>query len=177
VGLTVALLVHVMIDRYTPTPLAIGPLTEGPIVVMVDGAVATPGVVELPANARLQDAIEAVGGFSPSADASQLNLASRVHDGERITIPELVRTPSPPMDPSGATPEAPAPSPAGLIDLNTASVAELDTLPGIGPVIGQRIVDFREFYGPFESIEQLEEVEGISPAMVDRIRPLVTVGG
>jgi competence protein ComEA len=177
VSLTVALLAHVMIDRYTPTPSTIGPVTDRQIVVMVDGAVVTPGVVELPADARLQDAIDAVGGLTPNADPGGLNLASRLRDGERITIPELVGPPPPAVEPSGATPDAPAPSLSGLIDLNTASVAQLDTLPGIGPVIAQRIVDFREFYGPFESIDQLAEIEGISPAMVDRIRPMVTVGG
>ncbi len=148
-----------------------------PVVVDVRGAVHAPGVYELTPGARMQDAILAAGGLSPSADLSTVNLARRLRDGEVVAILELPR--------AGGTPGAPASD--DLVDdaavtapirlnLNTATPAELNALPGIGDVIAERIVRFREENGPFRSVDDLIHVEGISDRTIDRFRDLVTVG-
>ncbi len=177
-GGVVAVLAFFLIERLLPGEVTIGPGAGGQIVVEIDGAVATPGVVTLPAGSRLIDAIDGAGGLLDDADTTSLNLAGRIGDGERITIPS-VAPPGESQDLSpGATPAASSPlDTAGLININTAGVSELDQLPGIGPVIAQRIVDFREFYGPFESVDQLVQVEGVSQNMVEQFRHLVTTGG
>ncbi len=162
-------------DRYAPPTITLEPGPIGTIAVEIEGAVATPGVVYLPNGARLVDAVGAAGGLLASADLSRINLAGRVVDGDQITIL------SEPVSSSaiGVTPAATPVSEAvgsGLLNINTATTAELDQLPGIGPAIAQRIIDFREFYGPFTSIDQLAEVNGISATMVDNLRHLVTIG-
>jgi competence protein ComEA len=177
-GGVVAVLAFFLFERLLPGQVTIGPGSAGQIVVEIDGAVATPGVVSLPAGSRLIDAIEGAGGLLDDADTTSLNLAGRIGDGERIIVPSTVRTNESREPAPGATPAIGSPlDTAGLIDINTAGVSELDQLPGIGPIIAQRIVDFREFYGPFESVDQLVEVEGISQNMVDQFRHLVTTGG
>lgn len=174
VGGVVALSAFVLMERWLPGSVSIVPEVVGTITVVIEGAVDDPGLYTLPTGARLNDAIVAAGGLRDDADTNALNLAGRIGDGERITIP--TRAVAPTTAP-GATPDETSVMPtAGLININTAGVAELDQLPGIGPVIAQRIVDFREFFGPFTSTDQLAEVEGISVAMLDRLRPLVTLG-
>jgi competence protein ComEA len=167
----VATIIVVYLDWRTPVRVTIAPGVPGAIEVAIDGGIATPGVVTLPAGSRLQDVVAAAGGFTSDADTSGLNLAARIGDGERVTIPR--RGAASTNVPPGATPNGAADS---LIDINTASVAELDLLPGIGPVIAQRIVEFRDANGPFTDIAQLAEIEGISTEMVDELRPLVTTG-
>ncbi len=142
------------------------------LVVHVAGAVARPGVYELPEGARVHDAIAAAGGPVRRADPNSLNLAAAVADGERIYVPRLgesvpaaVETPS---EDSGA-------APAGPIDLNHATVEELDVLPGVGPATAAAIVDHREQNGPFATVDDLEDVRGIGPAKLEAIRDLVTV--
>ena len=130
-----------------------------------------PGLVTLPAGSRLADGIEAAGGFTADADVTRLNLAQRLGDGDHITIPTLTVSTAPAGTPVSAGDDA------GLVNINTAGLDELQQLPGIGPVIAQRIIDYRELFGPFTSIEQLDEITGISPEMVDDLQPLVTIGG
>jgi len=174
-GVLVALVVLIAWDRYAPSTVTIEPGPIPTMAIVIEGAVATPGVVYLPAGARLADAVSAAGGLLGNADLSQLNFAGRITDGERITIPTKADSITA-VDPSpGGTPVS-RPDGTGLLNINTASAVELDQLPGIGPAIAQRIIDFREFYGPFTSIDQLAEVDGISPAMVEELRPLVTTG-
>ena len=170
-----AISVVLVYDQLFPTSITISPAPESPIIVSIEGAVATPGVVTMPAGARLSDAVSAAGGLQDSADLTNLNMAGRVTDGETITIPFLASeaTQVPGAEASPVTP----PDTSGLLNINIATGAQLDTLPGIGPVIAQRIVEFREFYGPFTSIDQLAQVTGISPNMVERLRPMVTIGG
>jgi competence protein ComEA len=167
----VATIIVVYLDWRAPVHVTIGPGVPGEIVVAIDGGIATPGVVTLPAGSRLQDVVAAAGGFAADADTSGLNLAARVGDGERVTIPLRgpLSTALPPDSTPGAVTE-------NLININTASVTELDQLPGIGPVIAQRIVEFRDAHGPFAEIDQLAEIEGISADMVNELRPLVTTG-
>jgi competence protein ComEA len=171
VGSGVAIAIFLAVDRWGPDTITIEPGLAGPIEVVIDGAVASPGVYPLDPGARLHQAIDAAGGLAADADVSGINLAGRIGDGERVTIPHLqVDTPplASPGSPDGASGEH-------LIDINTAGIAELDQLPGIGPVIAQRIVDFRDIHGPFDSIDQLEQVEGISIDMIDSFRHLVTI--
>ncbi len=171
VGGTIAVLTYLLLDWAGPGRVVVESASPPPIMVLIDGAVATPGPVELPVGSRLLDVINAAGGLTELADTTRLNLAARIGDGEHISIPAFV--PPEPVAP-GATPMA---SSGNLIDINSATVFELQQLPGIGPAIAQRIVDFREFYGPFTSIDQLAEVTGISTAMVEELRSLVTAGG
>ncbi|MGY1858458.1 ComEA family DNA-binding protein [Modestobacter sp. SYSU DS0290] len=142
------------------------PSTDAPVVVSVIGQVATPGLVTLPAGSRVADALAAAGGLLPEADPASVNAAAVLVDGEQLAVglPGAVAAPA----------EARGGGPAGgLLDLNRATVAELDALPGIGPVLAQRIVDHRGTHGPFTNVEQLDDVSGIGPAifadLVDRV--------
>jgi competence protein ComEA len=165
--------VFVVLDRYDGNSIEVISSGLPTIAVDVRGAVATPGVVVLPSGARLVDAIAASGGLAPDADDATLNLAARVGDGEVVTIPaETPATPVQTHSPSiGGNPQT------GLVNINTATAAELEALPGIGPVIGERIVAYREANGPFQSVNALTAVDGISDTMLETLRPLVTVDG
>jgi competence protein ComEA len=154
---------------------ATGP--EATIVVAIDGAVGTPGVYELPGDARVQNVIAAAGGITSDADLTVVNPAARVQDGDRVVIP-FKSTPVPTIDPSRPTSELDVePSVvAGPLNINTATAAELDALPGIGEAIAARIIAYRESHGAFSSVDELAEITGISVRMVDDLRPLITVG-
>jgi competence protein ComEA len=144
--------------------------TTAPIVVHVSGSVANPGVYSLPRLSRVQDAIQAAGGLLPEADAQIMNLAALLEDGERVRVPSQRPTAAPP--PQGST--APA-AESGLINLNWATQAELESLPGIGPEMAKRILDYRDQNGPFDNIEAIQQVSGIGPATYARIQDLITV--
>lgn len=140
------------------------------IVVSVVGRVNRPGLIRLPHGARVADAIEAAGGVLPGTDLGYLNLARKVVDGELIAI-GVSPPPAPPGGGTGAGPGAPG----GLVNLNTATVAELDTLPGVGPVLAQRIIDHRNRAGGFKSVEELRKVDGVGDARFEQLKDLVTV--
>jgi len=149
-----------------------------PIQVHVAGAVVRPGLYDLPEDSRVMDAVDAAGGFVAEADKNAINLAARLEDAQRLDIPYV----------AGYVPEEEqgfvvisegTPSPlAGeeLIDINTASLGELDTLPGIGPTTAQKIIDYREENGRFEAIEDIVNVSGIGAATYEEIKDLITVG-
>ena len=167
----------------TPAPTGT-PATATPLVVHVVGAVATPGVVTLDPGARVQDALDAAGGADPDADLRAVNLARPVQDGEQIPVPlpgETMTTAAPPAAPPAVPSDAPsggssAAEPAGgLVNINTASAAELETLPGVGPVLAGRIVQWRTDNGTFLSVDDLGEVKGIGDKVLASLRPLVTV--
>ncbi|HEX6967510.1 MAG TPA: ComEA family DNA-binding protein [Micromonosporaceae bacterium] len=141
----------------------------GEVVVAVSGKVRRPGLVRLPAGARVADAIEGAGGTLPGAETSLLNLARKVTDGELI----LVGVTPPPGTVTGATGETVAGG--GKVNLNTATQAQLETLPGVGPVLAQRILAYRERHGGFRSVTDLRRVEGIGDARFEQLRDLVTV--
>jgi competence protein ComEA len=146
--------------------------TSAPVVVSVVGSVARPGLVTLPSGARVAEAVEAAGGLVPPADPASVNLAAIVTDGQQIVVG------APGVSGGGADGGTSAPggaaAPGGKLNLNTATAAELDALPGVGPVLAQRIVDHRD-QGPFTSVDQLDDVPGIGPARAAELAELVTV--
>jgi competence protein ComEA len=161
---------------HAPTDTSIGASTSTiatSMVVYVAGAVASPGVYTLGAVARVTDAVAAAGGPAAGADLDVINLAAVVTDGERIYVPTVGGTvPVVVGDPSAA---AGATSPAGPVNINSASIDQLDVLPGVGPTTAASIVAHREEHGPFQSVEQLGDVRGIGPAKLEALRDLVTV--
>ena len=153
----------------TTTPVGEVAETSASLVVSVVGLVARPGLVTLPSGARVADAVEAAGGLLPEADPASVNLAAVVTDGQQIAV----GVPGAPAA-GGAGDSAPGAS-GGLLDLNAATAAELDGLPGIGPVLAERIVDYRTTQGPFRSVEELDDVPGIGPTIAAELAGLVTV--
>ena len=151
--------------------------------VYVSGAVVRPGVYTLQEGDRLEDAVDAAGGATSGADLSAVNLARQVADERYYYIPELGELPppaaSPPIRADGSefSDGLPAGEPAaGLIDLNTALLSTLATLPGVGDTRAQSIIDYREQNGPFKSVSDIVLVHGIGKATYENIRELVTVG-
>jgi len=174
-GLFVAVLVWVVARNPSGQAVTLRPPpTEQPIVVQIAGAVPRPGVYALAQGSRVQDAISAAGGFLAEADKTGINLARALEDGELLEIPYT----------EGASPVLGTPLPAStesassaeLININTASLAELDSLPGIGPTTAQKIIDYREQSGPFLAKEDIINVSGIGPGTYERIKDLITVG-
>jgi competence protein ComEA len=129
-------------------------------------------VVELPVGSRVIDAIEAAGGGTLIADFDQLNLAAKLTDGERVLVPKLGQTLS---TATGLTGSSTDPAVAGPINLNTATAAELETLPGIGPALAAAIIDERERRGGFRSVNELRDVRGIGEKRFTELRDHVTV--
>lgn len=153
------------------------PLETTEVFVHVAGAVVVPGVHQLDSGARVVDAVRAAGGPAVDADLDGLNLATPLVDGQRVYVP-VVGEVDPATVPTGAVP---ADGPAGAsaatsdpIDVNTATAAQLETLPGVGPATAAAIIDDRERNGPFASVDDLERVTGIGPAKLAAIRDLVT---
>ena len=151
------------------------PPTSAPIVVHIVGAVLEPGVYSLPIKSRQQDAIEAAGGFLPNANPQALNLAAPLQDGDRIVVPTIPSdTPTPATSPSKST-IVELPSSNTLININTASQADLENLPGIGPVKAQTIIAYRESNGFFGLIEDIQKVPGIGPKTFENLNSLIAV--
>lgn len=154
--------------RPPPTPL--------PVQVHVSGEVTTPGVYQLPPGSRVLDAVEAAGGFSAEADPEALNLAAYLEDGGRLNVPTLASDQEPLNETASTMQNIPEDINSSItINLNTANQLELETLPGIGPVLAQEIIVFREANGPFDTIEDILEVKGIGPAKFERIKGMITV--
>jgi len=143
------------------------------LVVAVGGKVRKPGLVRLPPGARVADALDAAGGPQPGVDVAMLNLARKVVDGELIMVGV---TPSPGAAmPAGPAATGAAGAPGGLVNLNTATLADLDTLPGVGPVLAQRILAARDAQGGFKAVSDLRKVDGIGDARYEQLKDLVTV--
>ena len=158
------------------------------LVVDVVGHVARPGVVTVPDGSRVVDVLAAAGGALAGADMQRLNLARLVVDGEQVFVPNPGETAPILIGGLGGSGAGSGPSPPGagagsgsgtasvpLVDLNTATLAALDTLPGVGPVLAQRILDWRAQHGRFTSVDELGEVSGIGDKLLEQIRPKVTV--
>jgi competence protein ComEA len=152
------------------------PAAPATITVHVVGAVRRPGVYVLPGGARATDAVAAAGGLLGNAEQGAVNLARVVSDGEQLVVP--VQGAAAPGRPDGAAvgPGGRAgPASGGPVDLNTATLEQLDALPGIGPATAQKIVADRTENGPFRSVDDLLRVAGIGPAKLDALKDLVTV--
>jgi competence protein ComEA len=169
-----------------PVTLEPGP-TDAPIEVHVIGAVVHPGVYSFPAGSRVQDAVTAAGGPLAEADVTTINLAAKLEDGQQLNIPyqggagptgagtnpeSNVPFDVIPTETTDFSGEVPNPD---LININTASLEELDTLPGIGLATAQKIIDYRDQNGPFQQIEDIMNVSGVGPATFDQIKDLITV--
>lgn len=150
------------------------PTASAPVVVHVAGAVVAPGIHELSAGSRVDDAIAAAGGLTLEADGSRINLAAPVTDGERIYVPKVGED-APPVV-VGSSPGGGAGGAAGgVVNLNQADAAALDALPGIGPATATAIIEHRDRIGRFTSVDQLLDVRGIGEAKLEQLRSLVTV--
>lgn len=163
--------------QVTPAPpaLAVSAAPSAPaatatsrLIVSVNGKVQRPGLVELPAGARVADAITAAGGALPGTDLSGLNLARKVIDGEMISV-------GVPAPPGAAPPGGTGTGGGGPVNLNTATLADLQTLPGIGEVLAQRIVEYRDRHGGFRAVTDLRQVDGIGDAKFAQLKDRVTV--
>ena len=174
-----------MVSSASPTPASAPSQGDGPVVVSVVGLVHKPGLVTVAPGARIADALTAAGGALDGADLIGLNMARRVTDGEQIIV-GIVAVPGDPAamgssvssGPATASTDAPSTdgkssAPGGLVDLNAATVEELDALPGIGPVTAAAIVAWRDANGRFTSVDQLGDVDGIGPARLEKLRDLV----
>jgi competence protein ComEA len=177
-----------MVSSASPTPSAAAPKPDGPVVVSVVGLVHKPGLVTLTAGARVADALTGAGGALDGADLIGLNMARRLADGEQIVVgiaapqgePAVMGSSIRSEPAATAVPGAPvtsgsASAPGGLVNLNTATVEQLDTLPGVGPVTAAAIVAWRDANGPFTSVDQLGDVDGIGPARLEKLRAQVHV--
>jgi competence protein ComEA len=155
--------VHIEIHPPIPTN-APGPSeTPGPITVYVTGAVNQPQTtLQLPAGSRVDTAIDAAGGPNANADLERVNLAQILRDGDQVHVPAI-----------GEDASLPTPGSPGIVHINTATRQELETLPGVGPSLAQRILDFREQTGPFTSMEDLDLVNGIGPALLENLEGLI----
>lgn len=159
-------------DRPAPVTAAASKAAESSLVVSVVGKVGSPGLVTLPSGARVADALRAAGDVLDGADITALNLARKLSDGEQIYVGVAV--------PPQALPE-PEPEPAigaaspGKVNLNSATLERLHTLPGVGEVTAKRIIEWRTQHGRFTNVEQLRDVPGIGPAKLSRLRGEVTV--
>lgn len=148
--------------RPTRTPEPTG--TPAPMTVYVTGAVVNPNrSYTVPPGSRVQAAIDAAGGVLPTADLTRVNLADLLRDGAQVHVPVVSTAGGPLATPVGGQ----------ILNINTATAAELDTLPGIGPVLAQRIVTYRSEYGAFQSVDALTHVSGIGPALLEQLRPLI----
>lgn len=134
------------------------------VVVYVSGAVASPGVLTLPASSRVIDAITAAGGATPEADLESINLARILVDGEQIRVGVVGESPPPASAGTGTVTQA-------CVRLATATETELQTLPGIGPALAQRIISYRATHPRLTSVEELDDVPGIGPSLIEKIRP------
>ncbi len=159
--------------------------------VYVGGEVNNPGLYALPRGSRVADAVTSAGGLLSTADTSAIGMAAVLEDADQIIVPARRPTPQPAIQPpvvattpaltqestpTTPVPEVPSTETSALININIATAAEMDWLPGIGPVLASRIVEYRLTHGPFQTLEELEQVSGISARMVEELRPLITLG-
>jgi competence protein ComEA len=163
----------------SPTATATAPAT-GVLLVHVVGEVRRSGVVHLPPGSRVLDAVDAAGGAKPSASLNQVNLARLVVDGEQIVVPKpgqiVVGAPGGQGAAAGSAGQgSPGGAAGALVNLNTADASALDSLPGVGPVLSQRILDWRTAHGRFSTVDELGEVSGIGDKLLAQIGPKVTV--
>ncbi|WP_112135034.1 helix-hairpin-helix domain-containing protein [Glycomyces dulcitolivorans] len=174
VGLSVTILSWPESQPAATAPVTVPEASEqapAMIVVSVAGAVNKPGIVELETGARVADAIEAAGGLAEGADPGYLNLARVVADGDLVAVPDAAASGAPVPGAGGSS----GGGSGGLVNINVASAQELDALNGIGPVLAERIIEYRESNGSFQSVDELSEVSGIGSALLEQLREQVTL--
>jgi competence protein ComEA len=156
-----------------PPPPAVGTgvtgLPSSRVVVDVVGAVRRPGLYRLAQGSRIADAVARAGGATRKADLAQVNLAAPLADGEQVVVPRRGGVPGATSTGGAAAPGGPA----APVQLSTATLEQLDTLPGVGPVTAQKILDYREKHGAFSSVDALDAVPGIGPKRLEQLRDLV----
>ena len=156
-------------EAIAPTAPTVPTIVTPPILVIdVQGEVKTPGVYELPINSRVNDAIKSAGGANKNADLSYLNQARMLKDGEQIYVEKKVYT-------SAGTSRKSSTTFNGILNINRATAKELDKLPGIGPVIAGRIIEFRKVNGAFQSIDDLRKVQGIGASTLEKFKSKIRV--
>lgn len=167
------------VDGSAADPDAVVPPSEAAVIVHVLGAVARPGIVEVNLGDRVIDAIAAAGGTTDAADVARINLARELVDGEQLYVPavgeELPAGAGPGNGPGAGAAGAGGSGAAGLVNLNTADAAALETLPGVGPALATRILAWRDENGPFRAVDELLAVAGIGEKTLAGFRDLVTV--
>jgi competence protein ComEA len=162
IGLLVAGIIWLMASQPRGGPVMLLPtFTQGDLIIYVSGAVATPGVYTLPPGSRVDAAIRAAGGFIPGADTDLVNLAEPLEDGKQVNVQGAISTNH---------------INAGRVNINTASVSELDALPGVGPTTAQAIVDYRIQHGSFLFAQDIQNVPGIGPATYNGIKDYIMIG-
>ena len=169
----------------TATQVPLPTLTPAPVRIYITGAVQNSDVYFLPAGSIVKDLVEAAGGFTPNANRDGINLALELKDQQQIHVPiEGEDNPPPPIQGGADTPQTnesqqspgqTQPASGGTINLNTATLDQLDTLPGIGPAIAKRIIEYRDSIGGFTAVDQLTQVSGIGEATFAKIREQITV--
>jgi competence protein ComEA len=152
--------------RTSPVAMHAEPAPVKKLLVHVVGAVREPGLYRLDDGSRVDDALRAAGGPKPKAALDLINLAAPVADGQQVIVPLQGRG-------DGAGGSAAAGAPAGPVHLNSATLEQLDTLPGVGPVTAQKILDYRNEHGAFSSVDELDSVPGIGPARLAELKKLV----
>lgn len=150
-----------------PVRVRAGPLARPKVIVDVTGAVRRPGLYRLPDGARVADALERAGGPTRNAYLEAVNLAAPLADGQQVLVPRKVATVA------GGDAAAAGAASGGPVSLSAATLEQLDTLPGVGPVTAQKILDYRTAHGAFRSVEELDAVPGIGPATIEELRDLV----
>jgi len=167
------------IEILVPSPAPPPPPTLVPtpalIAVYVSGAVAESDVYVLPEGSRVKQAVDAAGGFAADAARERVNLAAPLADGSQIHVPRIGEMAPPVADVPPALSRAQPAVPAGRVNINTATLAELEALPGIGAILAQRIIDDRTDRGPFRSPDDIKRVRGIGDALYEQIQELITV--
>jgi competence protein ComEA len=159
-----------------PDTSAVGtPAAAAKIVVDVAGRVVHPGIYRLRSGSRVYDALQAAGGPRQGVSTVSLNLAAPLQDGQQIVVGVRGGSMAAPVTGPAQPGSAVASSSGAPVDVNTATLEQLETLPGVGPVLGQNILDYRAANGPFASVDQLDEVSGIGPATLAQLRPLVSL--
>ena len=158
------------------TPQGEALVKESEIVVYVAGAVNHPGVVQLAEGARAKDAVDACGGFLPTADTNGVNLAQKLKDGMQVTVPEKSPQGTAVQGAAGGAQAGAAKSlPEGMVNINTADEKELDKLPGIGPAMAKRIVEYRTENGAFQAPEEIKRVKGIGDAKYEKMKDKIAL--